>query len=313
MTIKGTRRAALIILASCAASAAHAQTSRPQNGEFVRLDRPAVFDINPNTGSLKESVQKGQPLVWHPKEKPNEPRFQVTNMSVAFLRSESGGQVKMTFTGNISSLGYLEMDNLCYGCPKNALCQESDKRAMLLGAAAVLWWSTPREIAKFFWRVGNRTDAPARRVIIDRRSDEEESIPSCPEHQSPATVTPAAGFCYVDSCTGLLSVNLLSTITDAPCAPRAAASTRVGGTLHPSHWGRASVAPDPSQGRRELDAFSQRRCAGFLSCRMDHRNGDLDCEPAQLTGAEQERRQGRYEFGRVLAWRQLRTKNAAFH
>jgi hypothetical protein len=39
----------------------HAQTSRPQNGEFVMLDRPAVFDINPNTGSLKESVQKGAP------------------------------------------------------------------------------------------------------------------------------------------------------------------------------------------------------------------------------------------------------------
>jgi hypothetical protein len=107
MTINGTRRPAIIVLASCAASAAHAQPSRPQNGEFVRLDRPAVFDTNPNTGSLKESVQKGQQLVWHPKEKPNEPRFQVTNMSVAFLRSESGGQVKMTFTGNISSLGYL--------------------------------------------------------------------------------------------------------------------------------------------------------------------------------------------------------------
>jgi hypothetical protein len=71
------------------------------------LDRPAVFEINPNTGSLKESVQKGQQLVWHPKEKPNEPRFQVTKISVAFLRSESGGQVKMTFTGNVSSLGYL--------------------------------------------------------------------------------------------------------------------------------------------------------------------------------------------------------------
>jgi hypothetical protein len=28
-------------------------------------------------------------------------------MSVGFLRSESGGQVKMTFTGNISSIGYL--------------------------------------------------------------------------------------------------------------------------------------------------------------------------------------------------------------
>ena len=52
MTIKGTRRAALIILASCAASAAHAQTSRPQNGEFVMLDRPAVFDINPEAVRL---------------------------------------------------------------------------------------------------------------------------------------------------------------------------------------------------------------------------------------------------------------------
>jgi hypothetical protein len=78
MTINGTCRAALIVLASCAAAAA--QTSRPQNGEFVMLDRPAVFEITPNTGSLKESVQKGQQLVWHPKEKPNEPRFQVTNM-----------------------------------------------------------------------------------------------------------------------------------------------------------------------------------------------------------------------------------------
>ena len=106
MTINGTRRAAVIVLASCAASAAPAQVSRPTNGEFVVLDRPAVFEINPNTGSLKESVQKGQQLVWHPKEKSNEPRFQVTNISLAFLRSESGGQVKMTFTGNVSSLGY---------------------------------------------------------------------------------------------------------------------------------------------------------------------------------------------------------------
>jgi hypothetical protein len=36
MTINGTGRAALIILASCAASAAHAQTSRPQNGDDLR-------------------------------------------------------------------------------------------------------------------------------------------------------------------------------------------------------------------------------------------------------------------------------------
>jgi len=42
----------------------------------------------------------------HPKDKPNEPRFQITNISVAFLREQTGGQVKMTFTGNVSSLGY---------------------------------------------------------------------------------------------------------------------------------------------------------------------------------------------------------------
>ena len=45
MTINGTRRAALIVFAICATSVAHAQTSRPQNGEFVMLDRPAVFEI----------------------------------------------------------------------------------------------------------------------------------------------------------------------------------------------------------------------------------------------------------------------------
>jgi len=100
-----TRRAAFIGLVSCVALPAHAQTSR-QNADLVTLDRPASFEIAPNTGSLKESVQKGQDLVWHPKEKPDDRRFQLTNMSVAFLREQTGGQVKMTFTGNVSALGY---------------------------------------------------------------------------------------------------------------------------------------------------------------------------------------------------------------
>jgi len=74
----------------------------------VTLVQPAVFDIAANTGSLKETVQKGQQLVWRWKGASNEGGgFQVTNISVAFLRSESGGQVKMTFSGNVSSLGYL--------------------------------------------------------------------------------------------------------------------------------------------------------------------------------------------------------------
>jgi hypothetical protein len=100
-----TRRAAFIALATCVAVPAHGQTSR-QNAEFVTLDRPAAFEIAPNTGSLKESVQKGQELVWHPKEKPDDRRFQITNVAVAFLREQTGGQLKMTFAGNVSSLGY---------------------------------------------------------------------------------------------------------------------------------------------------------------------------------------------------------------
>jgi hypothetical protein len=106
-----TRGAAFIALATCVALPASAQTSKPRDAEFVTLERPAAFDIAPNTGSLKESVQKGQQLVWHPKEKANDQRFQMTNISIAFLREQSGGQVKMTFSGNVSSLGYLTSED----------------------------------------------------------------------------------------------------------------------------------------------------------------------------------------------------------
>ena len=65
---------------------------------------------SPITGTLKETVQKGQQLIWRGRESPNDRRFQVTNISVAFLRNEPGGQVKMTFAGDISSLGYRPVD-----------------------------------------------------------------------------------------------------------------------------------------------------------------------------------------------------------
>ena len=104
--ITPTRRAAVIWLAICpTAVSAHAQTSR-QKAEFVTLDQPAAFEIAPNTGSLKESMQKEQQLIWHPKDQPNDHRFQITNIAVAFLREQTGGHVKMTFTGNVSALGY---------------------------------------------------------------------------------------------------------------------------------------------------------------------------------------------------------------
>ena len=109
MTINVTRRAALIGFSTCMALPARAQTpSRPKDAEgFATLEQPAVFEIAANTGSLKETVQKGQQLVWRPKGGPSDGGFQVSNISIAFLRSESGGQVKMTFSGNVSSLGYL--------------------------------------------------------------------------------------------------------------------------------------------------------------------------------------------------------------
>jgi len=110
MTINVTRRAALIGLSTCIAMPVLAQpTSRSKDAaDALTLQQPAVFDIAANTGSLKETVQKGQQLVWRWKGASNEGGgFQVTNISVAFLRSESGGQVKMTFSGNVSSLGYL--------------------------------------------------------------------------------------------------------------------------------------------------------------------------------------------------------------
>ena len=114
MTINLTRRTALIGLSSFVASRVRAQTNPPSNStpdaaESVSLEAPAVFDITPTTGTLKETVQKGQQLIWRGKE-PNDRRFQVTDISVAFLRNERGGEVKMTFAGQVSSLGYRPVD-----------------------------------------------------------------------------------------------------------------------------------------------------------------------------------------------------------
>ncbi len=65
-----------------------------------------MFEITSHSGSLKETAQGGQDLIWHRKGKSIERRFQLTNVSIAFLRSETGGQIKMTFSCNITSFGY---------------------------------------------------------------------------------------------------------------------------------------------------------------------------------------------------------------
>jgi hypothetical protein len=111
MSISVTRRAVLLGMSAFAALPAHAQTApagRPKGSaeEFAVLAEPAAFEINPRSGSLRETVQKGQALVWHRKENPGDRRFQANNISIGILRSETGGQVKMTFSCNVSSLGY---------------------------------------------------------------------------------------------------------------------------------------------------------------------------------------------------------------
>jgi hypothetical protein len=111
-----TRRAALVGM-MCLASPVRAQTPpaqrRSSDGEeSAVLEQPVSFDIASSSGSLKESVQKGQELIWHRKEQSSDRRFQVSNISVAFLRTETGGQVKMTFSANVSSLGYRTSDEV---------------------------------------------------------------------------------------------------------------------------------------------------------------------------------------------------------
>ena len=91
-------RIALIALAAFLGSPAHAQPApgqAPPNA--VSIEQSAVLDVTPVTGALKETVQKGQQLVWRARRSPNDRRFELTDMSVAFLRSEAPTEVKMTF------------------------------------------------------------------------------------------------------------------------------------------------------------------------------------------------------------------------
>ena len=117
MTTQVTRRTALVGLSTLVALPVQAQTApaskpKPDGGEFAALAQPIVFDIRPNTGTLKETVQKGQELIWRRKEGATDDRFKIGNVSIAFLRSEAGGQVKMTFSCSISALGYLTSDEV---------------------------------------------------------------------------------------------------------------------------------------------------------------------------------------------------------
>jgi hypothetical protein len=80
------------------------QVSPPPNA--VSIEQSAVFDVTPVTGTPKETVQKQQQLVWRARRSPNERRFELTDMSVAFLRNEAAGEVMITFASHVSALGW---------------------------------------------------------------------------------------------------------------------------------------------------------------------------------------------------------------
>jgi hypothetical protein len=101
------RCVALIGLVTLFARAVYAQpapTEPPPNA--VSVEQSAMFDVTAVSGSLKETVQKEQQLVWLARRTPNERRFQLTDMSVALLRNQATGGVKITFAGDVSAFGW---------------------------------------------------------------------------------------------------------------------------------------------------------------------------------------------------------------
>jgi hypothetical protein len=114
MMTKVTRRAALIGLSATAAMPVRAQAPKnnPRPGaDLATLEKAAVFELDQKIGTLKETVQKEQELFWRLKDGSNDRAIQLSNISVAFIRSDTGGQVRMSFSCNISSLGFLPSDD----------------------------------------------------------------------------------------------------------------------------------------------------------------------------------------------------------
>ena len=97
----------LIALLALMALPIHAQPTSTNNlSEFAELEQPATLDVASISGSLKETIQKGQELIWHRKQRPAEAIFRVFNIAVAFIRSQIGGQVTVSFSGSLWSAGY---------------------------------------------------------------------------------------------------------------------------------------------------------------------------------------------------------------
>ena len=106
MTMILTRRTALIVFSACVAPVRAQPSLKPDTWEFAELEKSAVFDLASISGNLKETIQRGQELVWLRKEKPTDRAFQLTRMSVGLIRGQVGDQVMLTVSSDILSLGY---------------------------------------------------------------------------------------------------------------------------------------------------------------------------------------------------------------
>ena len=113
LIINVARHAAIIGLSALVVLPAYAQhganRSRTTSAfEVAVLERPAVFEVVSVSGSLKETKQTGQELVWRGIDGPAKGGLRISNLSVGLLSVR--GQVTMTFSGSSSSLGYMTFE-----------------------------------------------------------------------------------------------------------------------------------------------------------------------------------------------------------
>jgi hypothetical protein len=104
-----TRRTALIGLSTLFARPARGEgagVNRADAGpvELAELESPARFEIIPVSGSLKETRQSGQELIWRLMTRQSQRVLRISSLSVGLLTVRQ--QVTTTFSCNISSFDY---------------------------------------------------------------------------------------------------------------------------------------------------------------------------------------------------------------
>ena len=77
--------------------------------EIARVEKPAIFNVLAVSGSLKETRQAGQELIWKLLGHSKRDGLRMSNLSVGLLAAR--GKVTMTFSASTFSLGYRTAEN----------------------------------------------------------------------------------------------------------------------------------------------------------------------------------------------------------